>query len=322
MNWQNKRVLITGAAGFIGSHLVKRLLNEGAQLSVLFPAEINPWRLHNCLPHVRVIDVDLRNRSLLQQALSAITPHIVFHLASVVDVTRSWDLLAVMVENNVLGTLNLLSALKDSGIEMFLNFGSSEEYGPAMSPLSEELREMPLSPYSFSKTAAVFLCQMATRIFDYPVINARLFPTYGPGQDRAMFIPSAISELLCKGSFTMSHGEQLREFNYVDDVVEAILLVSQCGKLMGDIVNIGNGNPVQIKTVMKIIEAHINGDTKVSLGGRPLRKGERESSWCDNRKLKELTGWTNKVSLEEGLRRTVEWYKNNAPVLFDKKKSG
>jgi len=311
MNWQKKRILVTGAAGFIGSHLVRRLLREGSHVIILYPPGIVPRRLGNLPDSVTVVEVDLRDLKKLQHSLPDLNPQVVFHLAALVDVARSWDLVGIMIENNLIGTLNLLTALKDNKPETFVNFASSEEYGTQTSPLSETMREMPTSPYSFSKTATVFLCQMATRIFDFNIINLRLFPTYGPGQESSMLIPSAISHLLKEGVFSMSHGEQLREFNYIDDVIEAILRAAACKSLYGDIVNIGNGEPVQVKTVVEIIQNLINHDTTVHRGACSLRKGEGGSSFCENNKIRLLTDWSPKVSLNSGLQITVEWFKKH-----------
>jgi UDP-glucose 4-epimerase len=311
MNWENKNVLLTGATGFIGSHLVKRLVTEGAQVSALIMPECSLGPIAAFSDHINIIQADIANLDSLQAALALEKPDIVFHLAASVDVRRDWDCVPLMINNNLVGTANLLHVLKDRQIDLMINIGSSEEYGDALSPQSEENRELPVSPYSFSKVAAVYLCQMAAKVFNLPVVTARLFPVYGPGQNTGMFIPSAIMKLLSHEEFRMSPGEQIREFNYVDDVVEALLRLPACGdNIIGSVVNIGNGVPYKIIEVINTIRALIEDSACVQVGALPYRVGEVMESYCDNSLLERLTGWSPQFSLEKGLELTVQWYRN------------
>jgi nucleoside-diphosphate-sugar epimerase len=216
-----------------------------------------------------------------------------------------------MIENNLVGTANLLQVLKDRQIDLMINIGSSEEYGDASVPQSEANRELPVSPYSFSKVASVYLCQMAAKAFNFPVVTARLFPVYGPGQNTGMFIPSAIIELLNRQEFRMSSGEQIREFNYVEDIVDALIRLSFCGDdIIGSVINVGNGIPYKIIEVIDTIRALTEGSACIQVGALPYRVGEVMESYCDNSLLKRLTGWEPQFSLEEGLRLTVQGYRN------------
>ena len=315
MNWENKHVLVTGATGFIGSHLVKRLVKEGAHVSVLLLPECLPGPIADLLEHIKIIKADIADLVSLQTALALEKPDIVFHLAACVDVRRDWNCVSLMIENNLVGTANLLHVLKDRQIDLMINIGSSEEYGDASSPQSEENRELPVSPYSFSKVAAVYLCQMAARVFNFPVVTARLFPVYGPGQNTGMFIPSAIIKLLNRQEFKMSQGEAIREFNYVDDVVEALILLPACGyDIIGSVINIGNGVPYKIIEVIDTIKGLIDDNACIQVGALPYRVGEVMESYCDNSLLKRLTGWEPQFSLEEGLRITVQGYRNELPA--------
>lgn len=309
MSWHGKRVLVTGAGGFIGSHLVRRLVAEGAQVQALLKKEESTWRLEDILDRLDVCEADITDLPSLQSVFSRFNPQVIFHLAALVDASRSWDLVVPMATTNVLGTVNLLTALKHSPFEMFVNTSSSEEYGDALSPCREDQRELPLSPYSFSKLSITHFCQMAVKAFDLPITTVRLFPTYGPLQESAMFIPSAIKGLLVEKEFSMSPGEQKREFNYVDDVVEAYLKVAVCSDARGEVLNVGSGIPYRVREVIDIIQKLTGDGGTVNVGALPYRKGEGMESFCDNLKLRQLTGWSPRVSLEEGLRLTVEWYK-------------
>ncbi len=209
MNWNGKRVLVTGAEGFIGSHLVKRLLKEGASVQALVKKGSSLWRIQDSIDRMLIVESDITDPDALKSVIPPSNPQIVFHLAALVDVSRSWELIAPLARTNIMGTVNLLSAVREAPLEIFVHTGSSEEYGDAHSPIAETCRESPISPYSFSKVAGTHLCQMAARTFDLPVTIVRLFPTYGPFQDGSMFIPSAIRDLLLRKEFKMSPGEQI-----------------------------------------------------------------------------------------------------------------
>ncbi len=310
MNWSGKRVLVTGAEGFIGSHLVKRLLNEGASVHALVKPESSPWRIQECLGRLSILEADIADPASLQPGIPRLKPQIVFHLAALVDVSRSWELIASLAQTNIMGTIHLLTAVKDAPLEAFIHTGSSEEYGDAPSPIPETRRESPISPYSFSKLAGAQFCQMAARTFGLPVTVVRLFPVYGPLQDSAMFIPSAISDLLLKKAFKMSPGEQMRDFTYVDDVVEAYLKVACCPQARGELLNVGSGAAHRVREIVEIIRRLVGGDTKVAVGALPYRKGEGSEIFCDNRKIRQLTGWSPRITLGEGLRLTVDWHKS------------
>jgi UDP-glucose 4-epimerase len=316
MSWKGKRIFITGAGGFIGSHLARRLLDEGAQVHILARKGGSLWRIKDRVDRLVMWDADINDCTTLRTNLCNADPQIVFHLAAQVDVSRSWDLVGPMINNNLMGTINLLSALRECRLESFIYTGSSEEYGTSPSPLGEDQREDPLSPYSFSKLASSYFCQMAAKIFDLPVTIVRLFPVYGPFQEGSMFIPSAIRELLLQKEFAMSPGDQTREFNYIDDIVEAFLRIALCRDAHGEVFNVGNGIPYRVKEVIDIIQRLVGGDSTVTIGALPYRKGEGMECFCNNQKLKSLTGWSPKVSLEEGLRVTIEWYKS----YYDKAK--
>jgi nucleoside-diphosphate-sugar epimerase len=310
MNWRDKGVLVTGGAGFIGSHLVRRLVSEGARVNILLKKGEPRWRIQDLLEHLRVWEADLADLSSLQYILSQFNPQVIFHLAALVNVSRSWDLVHGMIQNNIVGTANLLMALKDTRFEFFAHTSSSEEYGFLNAPFTESQRESPVSPYSFSKLSSTVFCQMAAKIFNLPIQILRLSPTYGPSQEGSMLIPSAIHDLLTKKEFRMTAGEQLRDFTYVDDVVEAFLRIAMLKHGNGEIVNVGTGSPCKVKDVIDLIQKHIGGNAAILRGAIPYRKGEGMESYCNIEKIKRLTGWSPKVSLEEGLQTTVAWYKN------------
>jgi nucleoside-diphosphate-sugar epimerase len=310
MDWRDKGVLVTGGAGFIGSHLTRRLVSEGADVHILIKRDESRSRIQDLLAHFTIWEADLADPASLQYTLSQFHPQVVFHLAALVNSSRSWDLVQGMIQNNIVGTANLLMALKDSGFEVFVHTSSSEEYGFLNVPFTESQRESPVSPYSFSKLSSTIFCQMAAKIFNLPITILRLSPTYGPAQEGSMLIPSAIHDLLTKKEFSMTAGEQLRDFTYVDDIVEAFLRIATLKQGSGEIFNVGTGLPRKVNDVIEIIQKYCDQDGVVNRGVIPYRKGEGMESYCNSEKIKQLTGWSPKVSLEEGLQATVAWYKN------------
>jgi UDP-glucose 4-epimerase len=311
MNWENRPVLVTGATGFIGSHLTRRLVREGARVHILARKKDAAWRIADLIDQLTVWEADLTDFASLQQRLYRFPVQVIFHLAGRVDVTRSWDPVQPLIQNNIVGTVNLLMALKDAGFESFLYPGTSEEYGNTAPPLCETDRESPISPYSFSKLSATAFCQMAAKTFDLPITVLRLFPTYGPYQEGSMLIPAAIREFLAGREFRMTHGEQRRDFIYVDDVVEAFLRIAACEKARGEVFNVGSGVPRKVRDVIDIITKQIGKECAVLRGAIPCRKGEGDECYSNNQKLLDVIGWAPKVPLEEGLPLTVAWYKKH-----------
>ena len=311
MNWKNRQVLVTGAAGFIGSHLTRRLVREGARVHILVRKINAAWRIADLIEQVTVWEADLTDFASLQQRLSGFPAQVIFHLAGHVDVTRSWNPVQPLIQNNIVGTVNLLMALRETGFEAFIYPGTSEEYGNRQPPLCETERESPISPYSFSKLSATAFCQMAAKTFDLPITVLRLFPTYGPYQEGSMLIPTAIRELLAGRELRMTHGEQRRDFIYVDDVVEAFLRIAACAKARGEVFNVGSGVPRKVRDVIDIITKHIGKECAVLRGAIPCRKGEGDECYSNNQKLLDVIGWAPKVSLEEGLLVTIAWYKKH-----------
>lgn len=307
---KNKRVLVTGATGFIGSHLTRRLLKEGAEVHVLFRKNSNQFRIKDIIGNLIVWYADLTDYPSICSCIRDSRPQIVFHLATFRNVERNLELIDPMIDTNIKGTTNLLKAIINEkiAIECFINTGTCEEYGDAPVPFREDQREIPVSPYSTSKVAATYFCQMFYKIAGLPIITLRPFLTYGPFQEIDMFIPSLITHCIQRKDFPMTEGDQTREFNYVDDVVEAYLLASICQDAIGEVINIGNGVEYKIRYMAEKIIEMMENPIKLLIGALPKRPGETKRFFCNNEKAKKLLGWLPKVNIEEGLKRTISWY--------------
>lgn len=207
------------------------------------------------------------------------------------------------------GLLNLLDVLDRDCLKRFVQIGSSDEYGAAAAPQAEDTREAPISPYSMAKTAATHFLQMLWRTDALPAVTLRLFLAYGPGQSKQRFLPQVIEGCLQDRSFPVSEGEQLRDFCYVDDVVEGMLCALDAPAACGRVINLASGTPLTLRRVVEQVRAMV-GRGQPQFGQLAYRKGENMALWADVRLAGKLLGWAPRVSLEEGLARTIEYYRS------------
>lgn len=319
-NFNGKRVFVTGATGFIGSHLVRRLVNAGADVHILLRNNSSTYRINDVIKRLHLWHVDITDYKSLCLCYREIKPEIIFHLAVFRNVERVPELIEPMFEINLRGTANLLRAIADEGVvlECFINTGTCEEYGDGPVPFEETQRESPVSPYSASKVAATYLCQMLFKTKGMPIVTLRPFLTYGPYQLSDMFVPSLISHCIQGKNFSMTLGDQTREFNYIDDIIDAYLLVPGRKDAIGEIINIGNGIEYNVRDVGDKIISMMKSKNQLLVGSLPKRPGEARNFYCNNEKAKRLLGWSSKISLDDGLKRTIKWYRSNYNLILNK----
>jgi len=305
-------VLITGATGFIGSHLAERLVAEGAEVTLAVEPRASKANVASILDKVRVHEVDLREGQTVQRLVRECQPSKVYHLAAV-GVTEPGVDPALAVQVNVLGTLNLLEALTETECNCFVNTGTCYEYGHNDPPMHEDQMVDPINTYAASKSAAWIFCNMYHRTRGCPIITVRPFTVYGPRQSSRALIPQAIisalrgAEGLAK-DFAVTGGEQTRDFTYVDDIVEGYIRASLSEKAIGQTINLGAGEERPIKdVVLKVLELMGN-PVRPLIGALPYRPREIWRLYSDSSKARELLGWQPQVGLEDGLRKTIEWY--------------
>ena len=318
------RVLVTGATGFIGSHLAERLVAEGAEVTLAVEPRASKANVASILDKVRVHEVDLREGQTVQRLVRECQPSKVYHLAAV-GVTDPGVDPTLAAQVNVLGTLNLLEALSETNCDCFVNTGTCYEYGhntppPPVPPKvggaggqREDQMVDPINAYAASKSAAWLFCNMYHRTHGYPIVTVRPFTVYGPRQSERALIPQVIisalrgAEGLAK-DFAMTGGEQTRDFTYVDDIVEGYIRASLSEKAIGQTINLGTGEERSIKeVVLKVLELMGN-PVKPMIGALPYRPREIWRLYSDSSKARELLGWQPQVSLEDGLRKTIAWY--------------
>ncbi|MDD5129537.1 MAG: SDR family NAD(P)-dependent oxidoreductase [Candidatus Omnitrophica bacterium] len=308
---KGKRILVTGVNGFIGSYLSRRLLQEGAILHGLAMKGTSLARIKELSRNITVHYGDLSDYKTVCSCVKKVKPQIIYHLAALRVVARDLKLVDSMIKTNIFGTLNMLKAVADEKIklERFVNTGTCEEYGDGPAPFKESQREVPVSPYSASKVSVTYFCQMFYKTNNLPIVTLRPFLTYGAGQDLDLFIPSLIHSCLKGKDFFMTSGDQTREFNYIDDTVEGFLLAGSAPKAVGEIINIGNGREYKIRDVAVKIVRMMGNPIKLHFNAMPKRPGEAAHFFCDNKKAKQILGWRPRVGLDQGLEKTIAWFR-------------
>lgn len=315
MNWKNKRVLVTGAGGFIGSHLTERLVELGADVSafVRYNAR-NDWGMIELLPEetkkkINVITGDIRDPDAVRRAAKEID--IIFHLAAVIPIPYSYIHPREPIETNIIGTLNVLMAAKENNIERMIHTSTSETYGTAQYvPIDENHPLRAQSPYSASKIGADKIVESFYLSYGLPVVTIRPFNTYGPRQSARAIIPTIITQALTKNEVFLGSKHPTRDFTYVSDTVEGFIKIAEADdRVLGEVINIGSNFEISIGDLANKIISLMNKDVKIKFDESRVRpsKSEVERLWADNRKAKKLINWEPKVSLDEGLKKTIEW---------------
>ena len=313
--WSGRRVLVTGAEGFIGSHLVDELLHQGAHVRAF--VHYNPFGrwgwLHDRASDIDILQGDVRDGERV--ATVAEGTEVVFHLAALIGIPYSYEAPESYVQTNVMGTYNVLNAARRAGVERMVQTSTSEVYGTARQvPIDEGHPLQPQSPYSASKIGGDMLALSFHHSFGLPLAVVRPFNTYGPRQSLRAIIPTVLQQLY-SGSEEIRIGSTLptRDFNYVTDTVAGFLAVAASDKALGEVVNIGSGREIAIGDLVELLIATSGREARVVSDTDRLRPpgSEVERLLCDNSRAREWAGWEPQITLEQGLERTARWVQDN-----------
>jgi dTDP-glucose 4,6-dehydratase len=316
--WTNRPVLITGAGGFIGSHLTEALLRAGARVRVFvrYNARNDPGLLRflsrQDFESLEIITGDLRDPDAIRQAVKGVSH--VFHLGALIAIPYSYRHPVEVVESNIIGTLNVLLAARDLGVERLVHTSSSEVYGSALRvPIDEEHPLQGQSPYSASKIGADKLAESFYRSYNLPVVTLRPFNTFGPRQSARAVIPTMISQALSGDTIRLGNLDTRRDFTYVSDTVAGFLKIAETPGVEGETINLGTGYDVRIGDLAEQIVAMLDHPVKIVVESHRLRpeKSEVQRLISDNRRALERLGWAPQVDINTGLRRTVDWIREN-----------
>lgn len=307
------KILVTGAGGFIASHLAEKLVQEGHSVRAFVRYNSrNSWGWLEDSPlrnDMEIVSGDIRDFDLVKKAVFGCD--IVFHLAALIGIPYSYVSPLAYVKTNVEGTYNVLQAARENGSTKVIHTSTSEIYGTAQYvPIDETHPVNPQSPYSASKASADFLALSFYRSFELPVAVVRPFNTYGPRQSARAIIPTIIGQILeGKKRILLGNLTPTRDLTYVEDTVSGFLVAARTDKIIGETVNLGTGTDISIGDLAKQIALMMNKDIEIGEDPQRLRpaKSEVERLLSNPDKMKRLTGWEAKTSLAEGLKKTIQW---------------
>lgn len=308
------KVLVTGADGFIGSHLTEALLKEGYQVRAL--AQYNSFNYWGWLEDIKpqaeleIVSGDVRDPNFCREICKGI--NIVFHLAALIAIPYSYVAPDSYIDTNVKGTLNICQAARDCGVQRILVTSTSEVYGTARYvPIDEKHPLQPQSPYSASKIGADAIAMSFYNAFKLPITIVRPFNTYGPRQSARAVIPTIITQIAA-GIKEIKLGDlsPTRDFNYVEDTCRGFIELARCDKAVGDTVNIGSNFEISVKDTLNLVKDIMSSEVVFVTDEQRIRPENSEvfRLWCDNTRIKELTGFEPKYSIRAGLEKTVEWF--------------
>jgi len=318
MNWKGKRVLVTGAGGFIGSHLTERLVREGASVVAFIRynsrssegfIRLLPRQVRESL---EVVAGDIEEIESVRGALKG--AEVVFHLAALVGIPYSYLHPREVVDTNLIGSLNVLTVAREQGVEKVVMTSTSEVYGTARYvPIDEGHPLQPQSPYSASKIGADCLSESYYRSFGLPVAIIRPFNTYGPRQSARAVIPTIITQALVRDTIALGATSPTRDFTFVTDTVDGFVKIAESERAVGQVINIGSGREISIGELAEKIVSIVGRRVAVVEDSRRVRPtaSEVERLCADNSKARVLVGWAPRVPLEQGLAETVEWIKHH-----------
>lgn len=316
MELKNKTVLVTGADGFIGSHLTQRLLEEGCKVKAfVYYNSFNSWGWIDTFPKelknkLEIFAGDIRDPNGVRTAMQGVD--VVFHLAALIAIPFSYHSPDSYVDTNVKGTLNVVQAARDLNTKRVLVTSTSEVYGTAQYvPIDERHPRQPQSPYSASKIGADCIAESFYRSFNLPITIVRPFNTFGPRQSARAVIPTIITQLL-NGATSLKLGDltPTRDLLYVKDTVEGFVAIAKCDELVGHDINIATQSEISVGDLARKLVSQIGSDIKIEEDQQRLRpeKSEVFRLFGSNQKLMEYTDWKPKYTLDAGLKETIEWF--------------
>ena len=308
------KALITGADGFIGSHLAEHMVKEGYKVQALSQYNsFNNWGWLediDCRNDIEVLSGDIRDPHYCKSITKDID--ILFHLAALIAIPYSYVAPDSYVDTNIKGTLNVCQAALENGVKRVIHTSTSEVYGTAQYvPIDEKHPLQAQSPYSASKIAADAMAMSFFNAFNLPLTIARPFNTYGPRQSARAVIPTIISQIANgKKQIKLGDVSPTRDFNYVADTCRGFLALARCDKAIGETVNIGSNFEISVGETLNLIRELMNSDVEFITDEQRIRpeKSEVFRLWCDNSKIRDLTGFEPQYSIRDGLKATIEWF--------------
>lgn len=312
------KVLVTGATGFVGACLTRRLVGLGHDVHILIRHESPLWRISDILSSCSVHFVDLRDSVGLERCVSAIRPSVVCHQATYGGFAAQRDSDAI-IATNFLGTVNLLRASEKAGFDCFINTGSSSEYGFKQTAMKESDFLEPIGDYGVAKAAATMFCSSEALLKKLPVVTLRIFSPYGAWDDPSRFVPTVATALLRGESPELSTPASVRDYIFIDDVIDLYLRIMAGPILPGAVFNAGSGTQHSLGDLVNCLTSIIDNGVQPKWGARPVMRPEPTCWVADMGEVAATFGWHPPTPLREGLVRTVAWLRENIGYYSPKK---
>lgn len=306
-----KKILVTGGTGFVGANLVRRLVKIGYRPTVLIRKESNPWRLKDITSKVDLLETDILNFERLKKDIDSVRPHYIFHLAVYGAYQGTQKDLHKTLEVNIFGTVNLLNAGYNSGIEYFINTGSSSEYGLKEKNMKENNVLCPVNYYGVSKASNTLLTSAFSMQNKLPTVTLRLFSPYGYYEDKNRFVPTVIMSEINNKEIKLSNKDFVRDFVFIDDVIDAYIYFLNGKKYYGEVFNIGSGKQTKLCDFVKEVEKIHGRKLKIKWSNHTSNQFEPKKWQADISKAKLKLNWNSQSSTEIGIQKTYQWFKNN-----------
>ncbi|OGF54372.1 MAG: hypothetical protein A2452_02215 [Candidatus Firestonebacteria bacterium RIFOXYC2_FULL_39_67] len=313
VNMRSKRVLITGASGFIGSHIVNRIRKDNTVAVVMLNDE-HSTRIEDSLGGIIRYNVDLKSTSDIMKVVADFKPDVILHLASIYAVNHKSEQIESLIETNVLGITNLLEASVAGKVKLFVNTSTCFVYDKSTRKIKENYQLKPLNLYGLTKINTEQLCDFYSDNYGLNCLTLRIFPPYGPNDNKRRLVPYVIDNCLSNNDIKLTSGIQKWDFVYVEDIVDAYIL-SLRAKIKGhEIINIGSGVATKVKDVTKLILKYAKSKSKLFFGSIPHRENEVWYCCADLLKAKRILGWRPKTSIASGIKKTVDWHIKNGGI--------
>jgi len=305
-----KKYLVTGGTGFIGSNLVRFLVDQKKEICLFLEKNSNFWRIKDLRDFVNTYEVDLTDFDKVKKLIKTIKPDVIFHLAAV-GVDPSFNDLKKLFDINFYGTVNLLAACCDCGFECFINTGTSSEYGIKNGAMKENDELRPLVDYAISKACSSLYCLKEASLKKLPIYTVRPFNVYGDFESPHRLIPAIMVNFLLGKAVNLSSPKFVRDYIYVKDVVDFYMKLSEMKPKDFYIFNVGTGIQSSIEDVINIFQSVINKKLDINWGQTQPRPWEVECWYADMQRVKEVLRWYPQNNLKEGLKRSFDWFSKN-----------
>lgn len=309
----SQKVFITGISGFVGAGLARYLLELGYEVHGMVRTTSNLWRLLDIKNSIHLHEGDLLDDRSVTDTLNVVRPDVIFHFGVYGAYSTQKDA-DIILSTSILSTMHLLRSAKEVGVKMFVNAGSSSEYGTKDHPMREDERIDPNSYYAVGKSAQTHLCQHFARTEKFPVVTLRFFSVYGPFEEPGRLVPSVILNAFEDKDISLADRKIARDFIYLDDVIKACVLASQKPELSGEVFNLGTGVQHTLGELADVVIAHTGTQSKVVTGAYEQRSFDTHIWVADMQKTASLLGFTATDSFDNGVKKSIDWYKQHADL--------